>query len=394
MEETDSLLKRNDEKRLEKEKRRHKVTLSFTITLCVIAAIALFVYIVNGIVNKVYNGYEVLDANPRQDSNSVQYKGYQGKILKYSRDGASGIQADGTILWNGSYEMNNPTANTCGEFVIIGDIGGKESYVYNGTNSGVLLKETLPISQIEVASQGVAAVVLEDSMANEIHIYDPFDSGNTLLFTIPTNVKEDGYPVDIALSPDGKKLVTSYLGINNGVMQTKIAFYNMGEVGKDKVNFIVGGIDMGQELCPSVVFINNDTICIYGEQSFQIYSMQELPEEVLKQSFDVPIKSSMYNEKYMGFILDNNMMIIYDTSGKKVLEQEISFEYEKVVFTENEIVFTADMSCIMMRFNGDIKWNYTFEKNVNYIFPAQKKDRYILIDDTNIEQVKLSKEKK
>ena len=389
----ENLSQRNQGKRLEQEKRKHKMSMAFTVTLCTIAAIALFAYIINSIINKEYHSYKVITSNKRQDSNSVKYQSYQGIILKYSRDGASGITPGGEILWNGSYELNNPVAKTCGDYVIIGDVGGKEAYVYNSANSGVLLEETLPITQVDVAKQGVAAVVVEDKNSNEIHIYNPFNSEKSLLFTIPTNIKEDGYPVDISLSEDGKKLVTSFLGVNNGVMQTKVTFYNLGEVGKTKVNFVVGGLDMGQELCPNIDFINNEMVCIYGEQGFMLYSMQEIPDEVYKETFKNPIKSVMSNDKYIGFILDNNMLLIYDLTGKKVLEKEIDVKYDDVYFSKNEIVFTADLSCIMMRFNGEIKWEYTFNKNIAYLLPTKEKNQYAIIDDTNIEQDKLSEER-
>lgn len=387
----ESLSQRNQSKRFEQEKKKHKVTMAFTVTLCTIAAIALFAYIINSFVNKVYDNYKVLASNPRQDSNSVQYMPYNGMTLKYSRDGASGIQANGEIQWNGSYEMNNPSASTCGEYVIIGDIGGKEAYVYNGSDSGTEISETLPIVQVDVAKQGVAAVVLEDTDSNEIHIYNPYDASNSLLFKIPTNVNEDGYPVDISLSEDGKKLVTSFLGVNNGVTQNKVTFYNLGSVGENKVNYIVGGIDMGQELCPEVSFLNDETVVIYGEQSFMLYSMQELPDEICKVSFDNSIKSVMSNEKYVGFILDNNLFVIYDMAGKKVLEETIDYDYDEVYFTDNEVVFKSDLACRMVRFNGEVKWDYSFNKNLNFIFPTNEKDSYIFIDDVNIEQVKLSK---
>ncbi len=389
----ESLLQRDQSKRVQREKRKHKVTLAFTVTLCTIAAIALFAYIVNSIINKEYHSYKVMTSNERQDSNSVQYKSYQGMILKYSHDGASGITPEGEILWNGSYEMNNPVAGACGEYVIIGDVGGKEAYVYNGSNSGTLIEETLPITQVEIAKQGVAALVVEDTDSNEIHIYNPFDSSNSLLFTIPTNVKEDGYPVDISLSEDGKKLVTSFLGVNNGTMQNKVTFYNLGDVGKTKSNFIVGGVDMGQELCPNVEFVNNETVCIYGEKGFLLYSMQELPDKIYNETFDNSIKSVMSNDKYIGFILDNNTLLIYDLSGKKVLEEEIDYEYDEVYFSDRDIIFTSDLSCRIMRFNGEVKWDYTFNKNIAYLLPTEEKNQYVIIDDVNIEQVKLSGER-
>lgn len=66
---------------------------------------------------------------------------------------------------------------------------------------------------IKVASQGVVAVVLEDSGSNVVSLYNPYSSDEKLLVEVPSNVSEDGYPIDIALSADAKSLVTVYLAI-------------------------------------------------------------------------------------------------------------------------------------------------------------------------------------
>lgn len=119
-----------------------------------------------------------------------------------------GIGSDGTALWNGSYEMANPMVDVCGTYVAVADQGGKEVYVYNGSDDGTVLEMPLPVTMIKVASQGVVAVVLEDSGSNVVSLYNPYSSDEKLLVEVPSNVSEDGYPIDIALSADAKSLVT------------------------------------------------------------------------------------------------------------------------------------------------------------------------------------------
>lgn len=118
--------------------------------------------------------------------------------------------------------------------------GGKEVYVYNGSDDGTVLEMPLPVTMIKVASQGVVAVVLEDSGSNVVSLYNPYSSDEKLLVEVPSNVSEDGYPIDIALSADAKSLVTVYLAIKEGAQESNICFYNFSEVGQDK-NRIVGG---------------------------------------------------------------------------------------------------------------------------------------------------------
>lgn len=389
----ESLSERNDSKQYEREEKRHKRRVTITIATCTIAAIVLFVYILNSVVNKYYTEFEVLTATPRKDSNSVQYKEYERGLLKFSRDGAAGIDAEGNILWNGSYDMNNPQADVCGNYVVIGDVGGKEWYIYNGSDSGTKFEETLTIVQVQVSRQGVVAVVLEDKDSNEIHLYNSYDDSEQLLAVIPTNVTEDGYPMDISISDDGKKLVTTYFCVNEGVGESRVSFYNFDEIGKDKVNRIVGGVEFGDVLAHNVEFIDNNTICILIENGFAIYSMEELPEEIITESFEPRIKSAVTGKSGIGFVLEadegRQELVLYDLAGKKVLNKQIDYEYETISMVKDDIVFLSDLEGIILRNTGSEKFHYRFFKRMKYIFGTEGKNTYIFVDEANIEKVKL-----
>ncbi len=391
---SESLSERNDIKQYEREQKRHKRLMTLTIVTCTIAAIVLFVFILNSVINKYYTEFEVLTATPRKDSNSVQYKEYDKGVLKFSRDGAAGIDAEGNILWNGSYDMNNPQADVCGDYVVIGDIGGKEWYIYNGTDSGTKYEETLSIVQVQVSRQGIVAVMLEDKDSNEIHIYNPYGDSQKLLAEIPTNVSEDGYPMDISISDDGKKLVTTYFGVNQGVGESRVSFYNFDEIGKDKVNRIVGGVEFGETLVHNVEFIDNNTICILTENGFALYTMEELPEEIITEVFEKKIKSVAMGSNGVSFVLDSEEegkqeFVLYNLTGKKMLTKMIDYEYETLSMVGNEIVFLSDLEGIILRDTGSEKFHYTFFKRMEYIFGTNEKNTYIFVDEANIEKVKL-----
>ena len=391
----ESLLGRNDNKQYEKEQKKHKIWVAVMVSICIVTAISIFAYILNSIVNKHYTSYEVLLSNERKDSNNVEYQQHEKGILKYSRDGATGIDINGNILWNGSYDMNNPQADICGNYIVIADIGGKEWYIYNGTNSGTKYEETLSIVQIQVSRQGVVAVVLEDKDSNEIHIYNPYDTNQPLLANIPTNVSEDGYPMDISISKDGKKIVTSYFSVVDGVGQSRVCFYNFDEVGQDKVNRIVGGEEFGNTLVHKVEFINNEVVCILTENGFTLYSMVELPEQIASESFEKEIKSVMLGSDTIGFVLngleeEKKELVLYNLNGKKTLTKKIDYKYDKVYISGEEIIFLSDLEGIILRNTGSEKLHSKFSKRMDYVFKVDEKNTYIFINETNIEKIKLT----
>ncbi|MFW5672641.1 MAG: hypothetical protein ACOCM8_10215, partial [Acetivibrio ethanolgignens] len=80
----DSLMERKDEKRIERERKKHKRTVVFT-TVFAIFAVAVFAgYLINSLINREYTAYETATSIPRQDSDTVKYLPYKdGSILKY-----------------------------------------------------------------------------------------------------------------------------------------------------------------------------------------------------------------------------------------------------------------------------------------------------------------------
>jgi hypothetical protein len=388
---------RNEGRRYEIEKKKYKRRLVIIIAVCIIAVVLVFAFILNSFFNKDYLGYKTITTIKRADSNTVQYLSYKGGLLKFSRDGAAAMNGTGEVVWNGSYDMNSPEADICGDYVVIADIGGKEAYVYNGKDSGTKIETVLPILQAQVADQGVVALLLQDTDSNTITIQYPYDSSNqTEKVNLPTNTSTDGFPIDISLSDDGQKLATSYLYINNGVKKNKVSFYNFGAAGQNKVNRLVGCKDYGQTLVPKIQFVNNNTVCVYGENFFSIFSNTDRPKQIYMKKFKKSIKSIFSNSSYVGFIFENYKsnnkytVSVYDLKGKQVLNAPINYDYSKVSISGKEIIFYSDLECTIMRLNGNEKFHYMFDRNVEYFIPTNDFDKYFVINDTNIEKIRLT----
>lgn len=395
-----SLVERNEENRFVKAQKRKTAAKRIIIGICAAAIIGVIAYGVNSYVNKVFNTYEIVKTIPREDSNTVKYISSGSNIIKYSRDGAACYNANGEVLWNGSYDFKNPAIDICETYTAIADIGGKEAIVFNGNDSGTTITTLLPIVQVQVANQGVTALVLEDKTSNVIHIYAPNSVGMELKVEVPTNVQKDGFPVDIALSNDGRRMVSAYMNINNGVMENTVTFYNFGEVGQAMMNQVTGARSFENNVVAKVDFLNMNTICVYGERSFTLYSMEEKPEDIKQTiTFEKNIRSTFSNSNYVGFVLENYegnekyQVVVYDVRANKVLDKTMNYDYETVFLSGKEIVFYRELECHILKLNGVEKLNYIFDKNIEYFMPINNYDKYFLIDNTEIQIIKLTEEK-
>ena len=339
-----------------------------------------------------YDGYKVLKTTEISVENTIGYLNYNSSVVKYSKDGAVTIDKNGNLIWNGSYEMSEPIADTCGKYVVIADKDAKSIHIYNGDGEVGNIPTVYDIIKVEVASQGVVAALMEEDEGNHIILYDV---DGTELTDISTSVNTQGYPLDISLSDDGKKLVTSYLSYAGGSLINIISFYNFGEVGQNSTNRYVGGYSFDEGIIvPRVAFVNNDTVCAFKDNGMIIYSMKELPSVSHEEKVKDKILSVLYNSKYAGFVLQaegssSKQIILYNLNGKKVLDKAVDFNYDTIYLSEDEIIMYDNMSCLIMKMNGRIKFRYTFDSNIEAFCPINHLDRYFLANGSNLLEIQL-----
>jgi hypothetical protein len=385
-------LEKRDLRSYEIRKRKHKQVITAITIVVIIVSLSIIGFFVKLFLSKNYTKYEVLHKTERSDTSFAEYRSYGSGILKYSKDGATAMDGSGNLLWNGPYEMKDPIIDITEKYVAIADRGYDTIHIFNGNGGMTTVNTNNRIVKIDVANQGVVAALLDGPDVNYIQL---FTEEGGMLIDIRTINEKDGYPVDISLSQDGRKLVTSYVSILNGVTQSKVTFYNFGGVGQNYIGKVVGGFDFGQTIVPDIEFINNDTVCAFGDDKFSIYSMKEKPQLVYEESLPAEVKGVVHSEKYVGLVLNNldgedkYRIVVYDLKGKVIFNKTTSLDYNKILISGEEIILYSDTEWDIWNLSGRKKFQYTFDTNIYSILPVNNQDKYILVDDTNMNEIKL-----
>ncbi len=341
-----------------------------------------------------WKGYE-LKSEAALYTNLVGYKTGNEKAFVYGNDGAKALNNNGDAAWEISYQLDNPNLVYCEDVAAVADIGGTSVYVVAKNGIPYNYQVIYPIVKHEVAKQGVTAVLLDNGTEDFIQLYD---INGSLRVDINTKTKTDGIPIDIALSPDGKKLVTLYVTFQGGAMLCKVTFYNADEVGKNHINNIVGQKMFTENLLVyDVCFINQNTLCVLLENGFFIYRMTETPELVCEKTLSETIVDVL--------CVDNGLYVIKETADK---QKTMSFynekgeeketwkeipEYESVTATAEEVVFFSPQLVTVYRSNGSLKFSTAFEQSLEAVFPAGG-NRYFLVDAGKIQTIKLTNKAK
>lgn len=349
-----------------------------------------------------YNSYEVVEETSVKNASMADYVQYRNSLLKYSKDGAEYVNEKGKAVWNETFAMKMPDADVSGEYAAIADLNGNDVYIFNA--EGKVSSTTMPykICDIAVASQGEFAVILEGEKENYINIYD---KNGEPISEIQTTIDKSGYPMDIDLSTDGKKLFSTYLYLDGAEAKNGLAAYNFGAVGQsENADRLMGGYQLEDTIVPKVEFLDNNTIAAFGDNQIIIYSMKEKPSEKSRISFEEEVQSIVYNSSYIGIVTMNNenkegeiakyLFELYNTSGKRVMTKKIDFNYENVKMNGEEIVFTGGTECRIYTIKGKMKFSCTFQKNVLDIVATGYNRRYIVLYDGGSEVIKLKHESK
>ena len=298
-----------------------------------------------------YNSYAVVWQKDLSEGSLVSYEPFGTGFLKVSRDGVTCVNGRGTVQWVDTYEMKSPQASVSGTYAIIADSKGNEVRIYGPEGKLGQAATILPLTRADIAGTGVAAVIEEDASASYIKYLNR--DGSEMDITIKSILSGDGYPTDLALSPDGQRLMVSFAYLNGGDMQSRVVFYDFSEIGKNIPNRLVGGFDepFSDSLVADVHYMDGTWSFAAGTSGLYFFSSRNLtsPELVKEVPETDEIRSLFYSGNYVGVVLDNTeteehyRLEVYKADGTQVM---------KKYFDETFLTASLDGDCVFLFSSG------------------------------------------
>ena len=344
--------------------------------------------------SRIYTGYDVLTLTELTESGNMTYVAYGDYILRYSMDGISCLDKNGALIWGQAYEIKNPIIDICKDYVAVAAQKENAVYLFDRFGSQGAITTEYPITSISVASQGVVAVVMENNGMNYIKVYDK--EGKELIGML-TFLEGNGYPMDIDLSEDGRKLAVSSIDIVENQLENSLVFYNFSEVGQNYIEKLVGGYskkELGDVLIPEVAFLNNTMVCAFADSGLIFFRMKEIPELIKIVEVEREIHSVFYNEENVGIVLNDTeagglyLLQIYDSSGNLLKQISLEQDYKDISFTQDQVILYNDNSVCVYSLDGNKKFEYTFEKNI-ILFKQIAGFRYVWVNSSSINDIRL-----
>ncbi len=375
----------------EKKIKRHRMK-----NILIIIGVIAVVFIIVGInilkeKTKVYGDYDI--ESTLADANAVNnnFFKYKNGIIEVSRDGISYIEGKQTI-WNYAYEIKNPIYAVCDNYIAVGDTLGTKVYIFNESGYKSETDVYGTPTDIAVTNTGCIIVCIEENTTNYIYMY----SQDTQIYKIKTDISGGGYPLAMASSKDGQKLVVSYLYIDGKKMMTKVVFYNFSGVGQNESERAVGAWHYEDTIIPKVQFTDNDTVVLLGDNMISVYDYRQIPENRYEVNIEHEIKKAFIENGYIGIVYNltdsNNSheLCVYSTSKQKpVLKYAYNEDYTEYMVAEDYIMMYNTSACRMINFNGSVKFDYTFKNIINRLVKTDSHNQFYLIADGSIRKIRL-----
>lgn len=367
-----------------KKRKRITVYIIVAVLLLIVGSIAVISYF------HKYESYKVIREIEHSDSTYVRYEAIDDLLVRYTRDGITLYQNDEQVVWSTTFEMQKPTVDTNGEYIIIYEEGMNQVYLFDLENSLFTYETTMPIVKACVSKKGTIAMLVEEEEG--IHRILYVDSEGETIAEGRSTFAQKGYPLDMGISGDGYKLCISYCIIDGASLKTNIVFYSFDDIGDSSIDNIVTDDIYADTIIPQVEFLEDESLVAFGDNCILVYDNHKKP--AVKKEIDVvsEIASIFYDEKYFGTVTEeDNQHIITVYNKKGILESEIktNFDYTNIAMSSGRILLHNSAGWQVYLKNGHFKAEGEFSQEIGQMVPAGY-DTYMIVTTDKIEKIRLS----
>ena len=355
--------------------------------LAIVITVSVLVYF--GIFGQ-YDVYTVVSSTDLggRDGSFIEF---EGALLSYSRDGATLSDYDGNLIWTETYDMQTPVAVVSEGELLIYDKTGNGLVVLTRAGEQGAISTTLPVVRADISDNGIVAVLMQDRDTGYINVYH---SDGGLVASGQVHLENTGYPISLAISPDGQRLLVSMICVSEGTVAAQLSFYDFGELGEGQKDNIIASFNYVGGVFPEVGFFADGSAIAFGTKEVIIYSAGKKPETSHRFTTSAEIGSVFRSGKGFGLIQkageDKNTLTVYDSRGHARFEKTVRLDYNQVRFISNDDILIANgEQAILYNTHGIRRFHHTFSDGFVTLMPSGGLRDYILVEGKKCSRIKL-----
>lgn len=313
-------------------------------------------------------------------------------IVVYSADGVTLVDNSGRELWSHALRMSAPAVAVAGEYGVLADIQSAKAVIFDRSGVCAELAPMGNILDMTISQRGLVALHIDVSGSDRIIFYDK--SGDLLDIVISLTMAQSGYPLDMALSPDGTGLAISASTRAGGSLKSRIAFYNF-SVGKSEPERLVGYFSYDDVLFPQIAYLGEGQVCAIGDDRLCFFSLKNeagpaLANEIMLQT--ELSRATMRDGRVA--TLENSrqdagqLLRLYDAAGNELFQKSIAFPCLSLSLSGNYVLVGGIDRSLLLTVQGEEKYAGLIGDAAGELF-SPAKDELLEITSAGIRKYKL-----
>lgn len=362
-----------------------------------ILIVAILIIVVIGLVFFIkYRTYDYIQIESTYTNDSTDNENYKyclGGILRYSRDGVALLTDTGEEIWNQPCQIKNPIVEISENSVAVADKGGTGISVFEKKGLKGEIKTTRPIEKVSVSSQGIVSAILKDEKTPMVMCYDAM--GN-ILVEHKVSLNNTGYPMDVALSSDGKTLLVSYINTEGSEIVTQVVYYYFGTGQTSQKGYEVQRQELRNTVVPSVAFLDKDTSVLVADNALIYYTGLKKPKQTARVQIKQEIQSVAYNDEMVALLVKKSngstyKLHIYNKNGKLLASADVEKEYTDMKVVDDRIIMLDGQMCSIFTKEGIHKYEGKTDEKIMEMYPISGLNKYMMINASGFHEVRLAK---
>jgi len=335
-----------------------------------------------------------------ESSSAAVFRGYSafcGGTIMYTKDGAEYTDRTGKSVWQKSYQMNDPCISVRGSYAAVYDRGGTAACIFSDEQNTGNIATVMPVSKIAVSGIGVTYAVENDDNADFLMVYRK--DGSAVDLTVKSVMDGDGYPFDIAVSPDGSQLLTSYIAITDGAVRESVVFRNFGEIGQNAdARRVVGGFidEFDGHLVTKVGFSDDVFSHAFYDGGIVFFSTKVLnsPEIIRKVEIEEEILSVADCSRGVAVITGKadedgkQKLRIFDNNGNETGSAVFDLNYSGFSANEKNIILYSSDRILVYSHKGRLLADLSWDGHISEVVGTEKTRELIVAESSRLVYVK------
>lgn len=361
-------------------------------TAAVVVLLALLAIVIrNTASGRVYTSYKVERAIEKTD-NVSRYEYADGSVLRYSIDGAALIDRKLETVWTASYSMTDPRADVMRNRIVIYDRLGTDIRLFDHKSETGRITAEHPVLLARVSAKSTVAVLMSDGQKTAFAYYN---SAGQKIADGECSMSNPGYPVTLALSPDGKTMAISYVSVAGGLGSSIVRYYYFGGNEGGGADSMSAEFTFEGLIAPDVRFLSSRESVIFMEDGFTCIKGNKSPEEGRTVKYNKDICSVFTGDSKIGVVTESGVpehkysMDLFRADGRELSSGYVDVLYDRIRPYSKSVIFSSGTEFGVYGYDGSEKFKGRLVEG--NIADAMKlgRNRILVLTDRRMEVISL-----